>query len=132
ENLDMVAVREQISALEPSEKLKPVDLIDRNYAVRPMKEGWLRKVFRFASWNGFLLPNFLIKNQTVIQDKSFRGTFRKVFRYRRVLYYDEQTEVGYTAEYDRKRFFRELAFFTRTLYQFAKRYRSLRLDYEKS
>lgn len=131
-NLDMSAVRERIKALEPSEKLHPVDLSEYRYVTGSPHESWLRKLGRFMTWNGFLLPGFLIKNDTIIQPKGFKAGFREVFRHRRVLYYDEPQALGYTAEYDRRRFFSELMHFAKTLVVFAKKYSTLRADYEES
>lgn len=132
DNIDMSAVRKRISLLQPDEKLVPLDGVSYNPAHITTEETWLRKLVRLITLNGFLLPGFLLKENTVYQPKGSRGTFRQIFRHRHVLYTHEPSREGYFAQYDRKRFFYELFFFTKSLVLFGIKYSCLRRDYKRS
>lgn len=114
DNLDLDAVRREIGAWTPGEKMVPIEaaaLAPRG-ARRP-RESMLRRLARLASLQGFLLPGALIRDRTTLQDKAFHGRASAVFRYRRVLYRSASGATGFLAEFDRPRFFAELAAFLR-------------------
>lgn len=121
-NMDMAAVRQQIGALLPAEKLQPIERGSLNIKYRPKtnKETrwykWLRKI----SLNGFRLPDFVLdhinrKKPVIFQHKSFQGNLREIFGYRKVLYEYEPNHTGYVAEMDKELFFKEYALMKQTL-----------------
>lgn len=105
ENLDAAAIREKIKPLADSEKLYPMNIAKFDIEYRGIYESRTRRMFRLFTLNGFLLPNFLIKNKTTLNAKSSRGVFRSIFGYRHVIYYSEINKSGYVVHYDRKKFF---------------------------
>lgn len=114
-NMDMASVRKEIGSWVPEEKLRPLDTsaidLGATRGARAGKESKLRRLGRLLTLQGFLLPGFLIKNRTTVQEKAFHGRAAAVFRYRRVLYLHPHSGSGYMAEYDRPRFFGELGRF---------------------
>lgn len=105
ENMDNAAVRATLAPFNAEEKMQPICLADYNPALRSEFEPRWRRWLRMATLNGFLLPGFLLRDGIVYEEKSFRAAYRRLFRYRRVLYYYEAAGQGYVAQYDRKRFF---------------------------
>lgn len=97
-------VREYIKQLGNDEKMQKISLFPN--VVQPIfKVSFIHKVLRILLLNGFLLPNFLLKNQCVFQQKGFRATFREIYRYKHVFYYDSASNTGYFAHFKRKIFF---------------------------
>jgi galactofuranosylgalactofuranosylrhamnosyl-N-acetylglucosaminyl-diphospho-decaprenol beta-1,5/1,6-galactofuranosyltransferase len=112
EHLDLQAVRSEIAAWQPAERLAPVDLGTLAWrGPRRRPESRLRRLLRLLTLQGFLLPGPLLMDRMVLQDKAFHGRASAVFRYRRVLYAHAADGTGYVAEYDRRRFFAELGAF---------------------
>ena len=152
DNMDMSAIRAQIAGFSASEKLEPVKRFelqltypelkntDDNYIELNLvqgsnlgeKECLLRRILRVLSLNGFLLPSFMLKKGVVFQHKSSRANFQEIFLYREILYEYVPTGLGYIAEHDKKKFFTELLAFSRELWRFAFRYKSLKREYIKA
>ena len=109
ENIDASGVRQAIGAACPDEKLTLLQKHDFSLVYADRKESWPRFIFRWMTLNGFLLPSVFLKNRVVYQEKTFRGIFREVFRFKKIFYQYEPTGMGYIAEFDRGRFF--LGFF---------------------
>ena len=129
-NLDLQSVRHEIAAWQPDEKLRPVDAADMVLrGPRRGRESAGRRLLRVLTLQGFLLPGWLIRNRTTVQEKHFHGNASALFRYRRVLYLHAVSGQGYFAEYDRGRFFAELGAFIRTVTRFATRLPALRRAY---
>jgi hypothetical protein len=105
ENIDMSKIRAEIAQFSASEKLVSIDRT--NYAIhympsydqkeeaKPTNEPKFRRFVRFLSLNGLLLPSALFVNAAVFQHKAFRGNFREIFRYKKVLYEYEPMGIGY-------------------------------------
>lgn len=111
DNIDTKKIRDEISSFTPSEKLKPIEKTafkPKNYK---KNERLFRKALRFVTMNGSLLPIFFFKNKTALQNKGYRGVFRNIFRYKRVLYYYKQEKIGYIASFKRSEFFKCLLSF---------------------
>lgn len=131
-NLDLQAVRQEMAAWAPAEKLVPIDrsaLVAR--PARRHEESRLRRWVRALSLQGFLLPGWLLRDRMTVQAKAFHGRASGVFRYRRVLYEHAQNGTGFVAEFDRPRFFRELGGFLRVWMALFRRLPDLRRDYER-
>jgi hypothetical protein len=129
-HLDLDEVRQTIRGFTPNEAMLPIDR--RAIATRPARrkeESVPRRWVRALTLQGFLLPGFLIKDRTTVQPKNFHGRASGVFRYRRVLYEHVASGTGFVAEYDRARFFRELAAFLGVWARLLWRLPALRREY---
>lgn len=132
ENIDMKDIRTKISNYLPSEKLSVIDINKIDPVHAPLTDRFIRKTIRYITLNGVLLPNFLLKNKTVYQRKSFKATFRQTFRYKRILYIDEMSGLGYIASLDRHTFLKECIKFSKELIKFSFQYRTLKKEYPAS
>ncbi|WP_298641878.1 hypothetical protein [uncultured Cardiobacterium sp.] len=128
---DMTAagVRAKMAPLTAQEKMTSVRHEDIGAQRVGMHESRWRKLCRFLTLNGLLLPSFLLKDDIVWQRKGFRATFREIFRFKRVYYEYEAGHIGYMAHYDRKRFFALLFRLLGLLLRHASHYRQLRQAY---
>lgn len=128
-DMSATSVREKLSNFVNQEKMSPL----RREKIQPefviINEGRWRKIFRFLTLNGFLLPHFLIKDSTVFQHKHFRASFREIFRYKKIYYEYEADHVGYVATHDKKRFFSLLWRFTKSLVVYGLKYKKVRQEY---
>jgi hypothetical protein len=130
ENLDMAAVRAEIGAWQPAEKLQAIDRTGLKLKpARHRREHALRKAWRALTLQGFLLPRAFLRKRVLVQEKSFYGRASESFRFQRVLYEHVPSDTGYLAEYDRARFFRELRDFVAALRAFVRRLPELRREY---
>lgn len=132
ENIDMGAVRAKLAPLNAEEKMVPISLADYDFICRGEHEGRLRRLIRKITLNGMLLPSFLLRDQTVFEIKSFRANFRRVFRFKRVLYYSESTKLGYIAILDQRRFLSIMIRSIGILGKFFFNFPQLRNDYQKA
>lgn len=131
ENLDLVAVREKLGREAAGEKLEPISAELGNVAHRAKKDNAFRKFSRAITINGFLLPTFLTKNKAVYQKKMFYADFNNTFLYRRILYVLPSENIGYVAEFDRKRFWRETFLSLRTAYRLYRKLPAVRAAYRE-
>jgi hypothetical protein len=130
DNLDMASVRAEIGAWQPAEKLQPIDRTGLKLKpVRHRKESGLRRAWRAATLQGFLLPRAFLRKRVLVQEKSFYGRASDSFRFQRVLYEHVSSDTGYLAEYDRARFFRELRDFAVAMREFVRRLPQLEREY---
>lgn len=130
-HVDLQAVRSEIGSWQPDEKLRPIDRASLGplRKDRRRREGFGRRLARLLTLQGFLLPTPLIKDRTIVQDKSFHGRASSTFRYRRVLYEHPASGTGFVAEYDRPRFFAELGAFIGVATRLAWRLAALQREY---
>ena len=113
-DLDTSKIRAQIKGFANSEELQPREFNEcgeRYEEPLPKQENILRFLLRLLTLNGFLLPNFMLKNAIIFQHKSFCGISKEIFRYKRVLYRHMPTGTGYIAEHNKFRFFWEFFLF---------------------
>lgn len=134
ENLDLAAVRAQIGAWTPSEKMLPLGHPGLKLrGPRSGKEKPLRRLLRVMTLQGFLLPGALLINRRLyVHEKSFYGRGSAVFRFRRVLYEHWPSDTGYIAELDRTQFFRELRAFAVAMSGLVRRLPELRREYAEA
>ncbi|MDG6094037.1 hypothetical protein LOC54_02725 [Acetobacter sp. AN02] len=130
--MDMAAVRAELAPLNERERLRPLEASDYDTVSDQPEENRLRRIFRVITLNGFLLPSIFLRNRIISDQKSFRATFRRIFRYRRVLYVAEGGGTGYLAEYDRKAFFALLFRFFKISSVFILMRRKLTRKYRKA
>ena len=105
DNMDMAAVRAEVSEFRPSEKMLPMSIEDIEVSGEHVYEGRLRRLFRFATVNGNLLPNFMMKCAPRFQFKHYNAAFRDIFLRREVVYYHEGSGTGYAVRRDQAQFF---------------------------
>lgn len=98
ENMDASKIIQSINAYSASEKLAPMDLRHVDVVRKGVEERAFRRLVRTLTLNGMLFPKWLVKPGTIYQQKSFRGIYRQVFRFQRVLYYYPGKKVGFVAE----------------------------------
>lgn len=84
DSLDMAAIRQKMSSCAAGEKMEAIE-IPKVVVVKPEHESVGRRIVRFVTANGFVLPSFMIRDAIVLDDKNFRGDFRKIFRSTRSL-----------------------------------------------
>jgi GT2 family glycosyltransferase len=132
-DMDAALARAELAPLNAMEKLAPVSLPADFSVATDERESRLRRLTRIVTLNGFLLPGFLLRDGSPVTDeKSFHGTYSRIFRHRKVLYVCAPAGTGYVAVYDRKRFFRLLAAFLRIFFLFMLRESALRRSYRKA
>jgi hypothetical protein len=130
-NLDMALIRSEIGAYAGAEKLNPIDRSSLQLTYRGLDEKKSRRVIRWLTLNGFLLPGFMLKDIVVHQEKSFKGSWRSIFRAKRVLYEYEPLGLGYLAEHDKRKFYFELMNFFINIFKLTFVYGKLKRNYSK-
>lgn len=130
ENIDLAAVRAEIAAWTPAEKMEPIDRSALKLCgPRSNEEGRLRRLLRLVTLQGFLLPRALLIDRTQVQDKAFHGRPSALFRFRQVLYEHAPSDTGYVASHDRRLAFAELRDFIGALRAFRRHWPALRTAY---
>lgn len=132
ENIDATDIRRKVGSQSDLEKMGPVDRFVLSPVHPQARHGFGFTMLRVMTLNGFLLPEFLLKNEVAFQHKGFRATFREIFRYKRVLYEYEPLGLGYVAEHNKRRFFFELFAFLGELARFLIKFQPLRREYRHS
>ena len=132
DNLDTSSIRSEISSFAGTEKMQILNRAKIEPTFKGLNETMLRKAVRVLTLNGFLLPSFLLKDDVAFQHKGFRGNFREIFRYKKVLYEYEPTGMGYVAEHNKKKFFGELALFSWQMVKFIVRFSALKREYQQA
>lgn len=95
------------------------------------KERRHRRLVRFLTLNGTLLPKKLRKHTFLLQNKNFSGDQRSTFRYQDVVYYYEPTEEGYIAHRDTSRLLKETRLFYRLKKKFKICYKNVQEYYQE-
>lgn len=129
-NIDMFEVRKLVTSLQPNEKMLPIKLDEIMPIGAKYHESRFERFLRTITLNGFLLPSFLIKNEVVYQDKSFRAWIRALYRHKKVLYFYEPNGLGYIAEHNKGLFFKELSAFGVQAIKFIFKYKNLKKEYK--
>jgi len=132
ESLDMAAVRRKLAQEAYGETIKHQDKPVHGRKRSRKREKTLRKLFRKLSWQGFLLPQCLIKKGMILMPKNFAGDHAAGFRRRSIFYYEEDLSHGYYARYDKKRFFAELWLSWKIRLHMARRLGSIIAEYQKN
>ena len=121
-----------LARLSQKERLLPVD---GDYTgidfVDVEDESAIRKLLRYLTCNGALLPAFLMKQGTVFQQKALKAVFKETFGYREIYYEHSPSMTGYTASYDRKEFFATNWQFARCLVKLLVNYSALQRRYQQ-
>lgn len=133
ENVDMSKKRSEVQQIISSEKVIDIPYeISSNVIWGDPNENVFKKLLRFVSLNGHLLPEFLFKKGMIWQNKGFGGHLREVFRYKKVLYIHWGTQKGFILEHNKRKFFSYLIRYFKAVYVLYKNYDKLKKDYQAS
>ncbi len=103
------------------------------------KETFIRKILRKITFNGHLLPSFLIKNPKDVNDKYFKILAlhlpdvhpAHVFRLKKMFFCDPQINTGILCEYSQLKFFSKLFRLIRLSIVFIFKYSRMKTEYRK-
>ena len=121
ENYDLKEVRTTIAELSVNEKMIPIDLTSLDIKQKTNKENSIRRAIRILSLNGMLLP---LKNQLVYQEKRAFASFRAIFGFKNILYYNSSSQTGYIAQASRGEFFKNLVLLLKDIISIAVSFKS--------
>ncbi len=131
QNVDISKIREIINSFVKEEKASHIDLMDYEFDIANEHENKIRRLFRMLTLNGFLLPEFMLKNKMVYQEKTFSANLSRIFRYKKVLYYNVLDKTGYILTHDKKKILELLVNFGRSLFKLVIKYPRLKQEYNK-
>lgn len=132
DNIDIADIRAKIASFASSENMVTITRSDYELDMPGSDYSRSGQLFRVISLNGFLLPTFMLRNRVVLQSKAFRGIFRQIFRYRKILYEYQAAGIGYVAKHDKKIFFIQLAQFGWLLTILSIRHVTLKRKYKEA
>ena len=130
DNLDMTSVREELARLCPGEKISNITL-PHDIEIKASRKNYLRYFLRKITLNGFMLPEFFIKDKTVIDSKNFNGDAQKIFLNRRVIYTMPNKATGYLAEYSKLKFWKEFWLSRRTAREYRRKFAFIKKQYHE-
>ncbi|MBF0752097.1 MULTISPECIES: glycosyltransferase [unclassified Pasteurella] len=132
-NADMAERRKEILRIVHNEKTidVPYDISTQAVFGNP-HESRLKRLFRWATLNGNLLPSMFFKKGIVSQPKGFGGSLREVYRYKKVLYIHFPTNKGFILEHDKGKFFNYAFRYLKAIYKLVKNYNHLKKEYQNS
>lgn len=87
------------------EKYEPVpDTLDlkAHYGIANKRESSIQRVIRHLSFNGLFLPNLFFKKQ-IFWRKSIYPSLRDLYRYRQVIYFNDEANTYSIAKYSKKK-----------------------------
>jgi len=129
-NIDISKIRNQIQDASICEKMHPIDIADYKIRSGPRPRlNYIARRIRKISRNGFLLPIMFLRDETVVQLKSFQGDAREIYGYRRVLYFYAPLRMGYIAVHDKILYFQESRIFKARMKRFVRAFDNLRTEY---
>ncbi|HDC1985578.1 TPA: hypothetical protein O7W75_004577, partial [Salmonella enterica] len=97
DNMNFNDILKSISGCINDEKMDVINLYDYDITHKSLYESRVRKLLRVITLNGLFLPDFMIKDSYVINEKGGRGIFRIIFRSRHVIYFHSPSSKGYVA-----------------------------------
>jgi len=132
DSMNMIEVRQKLAREAGGETIKNMDKPALGHKRSHKREKILRKLFRKMSWQGFLLPYFLIKKTAILMPKNFAGDHAAGFRRQSIFYYEEDLSHGYYARHDKKRFFTEWWLSWKIRLQMARQLKGVIADYKNN
>lgn len=104
ENVDLSRIRNIINSFVKEEKPTKFDIAEYEFDYpENIPENKILRVLRILTLNGLLIPHFLMKNKVIYHEKTFSADLGKIFRYKKVLYYNSQDETGYVLEHNKRK-----------------------------
>lgn len=111
-NIDMLNVRNYINSFIKEEKVQEIDLNTINFDYPDNSTSFIirliKKLLVILTLNGFLIPNFLLKDKIIYQHRDFHANIISIFRFKKVLYYSPQDKKGYILRHNKVAYFKEL------------------------
>lgn len=129
DNPDMEDIRNELAELSSKQKMAPISPAPTYCLPVHRKLGGMGRALRSISRNGLRLPRWLLRNKPVAQRVTAMANNAAIFGYRRVLYFDDMTGMGFIAEHDARKAKRERALFKQRLRHFEDHFDSLRVAY---
>ncbi len=133
ENLDMAGKRSEISSFTKTEKAVSIKLSDLEKISTAREKGRkLKKFGRVFSANGVLLPTIFLRGRPVLQRRSFSADKDLTFRFKNILHYNDESELGYITTYSKVR---QVGISVKKMclvLKFKLMYKSLQADYLKA
>ncbi|MDR0297794.1 MAG: glycosyltransferase [Streptococcaceae bacterium] len=110
QNIDMRNKVKQLNELAAVDALKPIDLTELPlaYGHWNKNEPIVTKVLRRASFNGIFLPRPLKKEAIIFDEWANPASYQVISGYKKILYYNSETQKGYVTEVNRKKVLRHL------------------------
>ncbi|MEE9653090.1 glycosyltransferase [Kluyvera ascorbata] len=130
-NMEFSSFVKNISHLMKEERMEEVDLSKFDIESSSLAESKFIRFIRIITLNGFVLPSFMIRDVTKINNKSGRGVYRTIFRAKSVLYYSARYNTGYLASHNKNRAFTEAIYAFKTAFKLAFKFNKLRSSYQK-
>lgn len=131
-NVDISRIRETINSFVKEEKVSKIDLTEYEFELTTENESRLRKFFRILTVNGLLLPKFLMKDKIVYHEKTFSANLSRIFRFKKVLYYNNTDETGYLLTHDKIRILKLTLAFVVNLLRLIISYRKLKTEFKNN
>lgn len=135
QNVDISKIRETINSFVKEEKVSKIDITEYKFDMTTDSKSRLRKLrefFRILTINGLLLPQFLMKDRILYHEKTFSVNLSRVFRFKKVLYYNNVDETGYLLTHDKIRILKLTSVFSINLLRLIINYPRLKLEFKKN
>lgn len=108
DNIDTANIRAKLAPLSAAEKMSAIKIEDYKLADPTERKGIAQYLMRVLTMNAALLPNFLLRNEMVLDKKDWHANYARVFRFKQILYYHAPTKQGYVATLNQRQFFSKL------------------------
>lgn len=131
-NVDCLSIRKEVKTYAEKEAFTNIDTNEPDYVSFTIHESLIRRLIRYLTINGVLLPNCLLKNQSVYQLKSFKAVFRQIFLYKKVFYYCPYTRRFLLVEMDKKIIFVNILKYLKCLFKILTQYGKVKKLYHKN
>ena len=103
-NLSMSTRLPMLRELSKNDYSEKLEKSPQNMAIYTFETDRLpRKLLRLATMNGFLLPDFLLRKNSIFQKPGFKARFSQVFGHRSIYYADSAASSGELAAINRKK-----------------------------
>jgi len=134
ENIDTAKVRSDIAQFSATEKMQPINRENFKIVYRQKNEKKWHKFIRRITLNGFLLPDFLLrdKEKVLFQHKAAQGDPKVIYRFQQVLHEYEPAHLGYISQYNKQEFFKQRAAYQYAIKQFEQNFEQLRQTYQQA
>lgn len=129
DNPDMEDIRKALAELSSKQKMALISPAPTYFLPVHRELRGIGRVLRSISRNGLRLPCWLLRNKPVAQRVTAMANNAAIFGYRRVLYFDDMTGMGFVAEHDARQARRERALFKQRLQYFEAHFDALRVAY---
>jgi GT2 family glycosyltransferase len=129
DNMDMQNRFKILSNYSEKEKMNDINRSDYPVTQASYTDSKLRRFIQILTLNGNLLPEFLLKEKIVFQNKEFRASFKDVFRFKKIYYEYTPIMKGYVAEYNRKEFYSCLFIFLKMSTKIFFNFKKIKKDY---